>query len=121
MKVYLVFLHNRRHKALHKAVKPMENKVNLQCNKLMHIEDSMVMYGVYNAATLEKLITTVHTMHNITTPNEKLFAGKLSSSFTWYLTKEGVNHYVINSLLYLRMLREKYIKMYEEFIMQLCM
>ena len=31
------FLHNRRHKALHKAVKAMENKVNLQCNKCMHI------------------------------------------------------------------------------------
>ena len=49
-------------------------------------------------------------MHNITTPNERLFAGKLSSSFTWYSTKEGVNHYAINSLLYLGMLREKYVK-----------
>ena len=48
------FLHNRKHKALHKAVKAMENKVNLQCNKLMHIEDSMVMYGIYSAETLEK-------------------------------------------------------------------
>ena len=45
------FLHNRRHKALHKVVKAMENKVNLQCNKLMHIEDSIVMYGIYNTET----------------------------------------------------------------------
>ena len=29
----------------------MENKVDLQCNKLIHIEDSMVMYGIYNAET----------------------------------------------------------------------
>ena len=28
------FLHNRRHKALHKAIVAMENKVNLQQNKL---------------------------------------------------------------------------------------
>ena len=30
------FLHTRRHKALHKAVKAMETKTNIQCNKLMH-------------------------------------------------------------------------------------
>ena len=46
-----IFLHNRRHKSLHKAVKAIGNKVNLQCNKLMPIEDSMVMHGVYNAKT----------------------------------------------------------------------
>ena len=60
-------------------------------------------------------------MHNITTLNERLFAGKLGSSFTWHLTKDGVQHYAINSLLYLRTLREKYVKVYEEFIMQLQM
>ena len=80
-----------------------------------------MLFGIYNAETLEKLISTVHKMHNITTPNERLFVGKPGSSFTWYLTKEGVNHYAINTLLFLRILREKYVKMYEEFIMQLCM
>ena len=47
------FLHNRRHKALHKAVVAMESKVNLQCKKLISLEDSMAMYGIYNAETLE--------------------------------------------------------------------
>ena len=65
------FLHNRRHKALHKAVKEMEMKVYLHHNKCIHIEDSMVMWSIYNAETLEKLITTVHMMHNITTLNER--------------------------------------------------
>ena len=54
------FLCNRRHEALDKTVVAMENKLNLQCNKLIHLEDSTVMYGLYNAETLEKLITTVH-------------------------------------------------------------
>ena len=103
------FLHNRRHKALHKAVKKMENKINLQCNKFDHLENFMVLYGVYNAETLEKLINTIHQMHNITTLNKRLFAGTLSTSFTWYVNKNGVHHYAINSLLYLRTLREKYI------------
>ena len=35
--------------------------------------------------------------------------------------ENGVHHNAINLLLYLRTLREKYIKMYEEVIMQLCM
>ena len=69
------------------------------------------MYSVYNAETFEKLITTVHKMHNITTSNERLFAGNLGSSFTWYLTKNGVHHYAINTLQYLRTLREKYVQM----------
>ena len=42
----------------------MENRVDLQCNKIFHLEDSMVMYGVYNSDTLEDLIDTVHKLHN---------------------------------------------------------
>ena len=49
------FLHNRRHKALHKAIKAMETKVNLQCNKHIHLENSMVMYGVCNAGNIGKI------------------------------------------------------------------
>ena len=58
----------------------METKVNIQHNKLIHLEDSIIMYGVYNAETLEKLINTVHQMPNTTTPNERLFAGELSTT-----------------------------------------
>ena len=109
------FLHNRRQK----AVKAMETKVNTQYNRLTDLEDSMVMYGVYNAETLEKLVQTVHQMHDTTTLNEKLFTGELSTAFTWYLNKICVHHYAINSLLYLRTIRDKYVKLYEEFILQL--
>ena len=37
------------------------------------------MYGIYNSDTLEKLINTVHKMHNTTTWKEKLFVGKLNN------------------------------------------
>ena len=67
------YLHYNRQKALHKAVIVMENKANIQCNKIIHLENSMVMYGIYNAETLDKLITTVHQMHNLPTLNERLF------------------------------------------------
>ena len=39
------FLHNKRHKALHKAVSAMSTKTDIQRNKLMHLENTLVMYG----------------------------------------------------------------------------
>ena len=81
------FLFNRRHKALHKAVKVMKSKVDIQHNKLLHLEDTMVMYGIYNAEISEKLIKTAHQMNNTTTPNEKLFTGELSTAITQMLVK----------------------------------
>ena len=77
------FLHNRRHKALHKAVKAMETKVNIQCSRLIHLEDSVIMYGGYNAEAVEGLINTVHHMYKTTTLNKKIFAGELQTAFTW--------------------------------------
>ena len=40
------FLHHKRHKALHKAVKAMSISMDAQRNKLMHLEDTLVMYGI---------------------------------------------------------------------------
>ena len=37
------------------------------------------MYNIYNSDILEKLINTVHKMHNKTMWIEKLFAGKLNN------------------------------------------
>ena len=54
----------------------MDRKVDIQCNKLMQLENSVLMYGVYNVETLEKLITTVHNIHNTTPSHERLFAGQ---------------------------------------------
>ena len=34
----------------------METKTNIQQNKFMHLEESMIIYGIYSAETLEKLI-----------------------------------------------------------------
>ena len=55
-------------------------KTDIQHNRVMHLEDSMLMYGIYSAEALEKLIDTVHHIHNITTPNEKLIAAELSKA-----------------------------------------
>ena len=74
------------------------------------------MYGVYNSDTLEDLIDTVHKLHNRTTWNEKLFSGQKDNWYNYYSSSSGVQHYAINSLLFLTRVREKYVKMYERFL-----
>ena len=63
----------------------------------MHLEDSMVTYGIYNAETLEKLINTVHHIHSFTSPNEKLFAGQQGTALLQpiYANMQGIQHYSI--------------------------
>ena len=58
----------------------MNNKANIQCSKLMKLDDTMLMYGIYNVETLKKLIKTVHEIHNSTSSHEKLFAGEHNHS-----------------------------------------
>ena len=53
---------------------------------------------------------------------EKLFAGQITKAYEHYSQMHGdcgIQHYAINSVLYLRMIKDKYIEMYNEFISQL--
>ena len=113
------FLHHKRHKALHKAVAVMNKRSNIQHNRIHHLEDSMIMYGVYNSDTLKDLIDTVHRMQNFTTWNERTFAGRLHDWMELYSQDEGVRNYAINSILFLTTVREKYVRMYERFLEEL--
>ena len=65
------FLHNKRCKALHKTVKAMDSKAKIQCNKLIQLEISMIIYSIYNAETLEQLTNTVQRNLNTTTSKNK--------------------------------------------------
>ena len=38
----------------------MNKRINIEQNRVFHLEDSMIMYGVYNVDTLEKIIQMVH-------------------------------------------------------------
>ena len=76
----------------------------------------MIMYGVYNVDTLEKLIQMVHKMNTKAVWFERLYARHVNKWFEMYLSSQGANYYAIHSLLYLRTIQEKYIKMYERFV-----
>ena len=98
----------------------MNDKANIQCNKLIKLDDTMLMYGICNAETLEKLIKTVHKIHN-TSSHDKLFVGEHNHSIfrILYAHSSGLQHYSTNSLLYLRIIQVKCIALYKELITQL--
>ena len=50
------FFQRKCKNALHKAVNAMNNQANTQHNKLMKLDDIMLMCGICNAEMLEKLI-----------------------------------------------------------------
>ena len=81
----------------------------------------MLMYGIYNAETLENLIRTVHEIHNTSSSHEKLFVGEHDHSLfrILYTDALGIQQYATNSLLYLRIIHKKYISMYRELITQM--
>ena len=87
----------------------MYSKANIQFNKLMQLENSMLMYGVYNMETLEKLINTLHNIHNTTSSHERLFVGQHSANTfrLLYAHSLGLHLYSINPLLYLRTIQDK--------------
>ena len=115
------FLHHKRHKALHKAVKVIEKRVDM-CSiiELYDLEDTMKMYGKYNSDTLMNLIETVHKIRNITTWKEKIFVGTMDKWLKDQLTNSSNEFsYSIDSALFLTTVKEKYVTMYERFIVEL--
>ena len=107
------FLHHKRHNALYKAVKAMSISADAQRNKLLHLENTLVMYGIYNAETLENLVKTVHALHRKQSLYESLFAGQTSAAYEVYSQMHGacsIQHYAVNSMLYLHTIKDKYIK-----------
>ena len=114
------FLHHKRHKTLNKAIKQINERQNIEHNRIYHLEDTMIMYGKYNSDTLTNLIDMVHRMHNLTSQKEKLFVGKVNEWLKQQLTHFNNEHsYSINTLLFLRTIKEKYVRMYERLINEL--
>ena len=92
----------------------------MQCNRVYHLEDTMIMCGTYNSDTLMDLIETVHKMHTIATLREKIFAGTMPR----WLKEQLINSnnesgYATDSVLFLTTISEKYVRVYGKFIIEL--
>ena len=89
----------------------MNNEADFQCNKLLKLDNTMLMYRIYNVDTLEKLIHTVQEIPNVTSSHERLFAGEHNPAIfrLLYTDALGIQQYAFNSLLFLRVAQDKYI------------
>ena len=99
----------------------MSISTDAQRNKLMHLENTLVMSGIYSAETLEKLVKMVHALHSRQSLYESLFAGQTSAAYEAYSQMHGpcsIQHYVVNFMLHLHTIKDKYVKIYNEFILQ---
>ena len=66
------------------------------------------------------MVQVVHSRQSLI---ESLFTGKSAADYESYSQMHGqcgIQHYMINSMLYLHMIKDKYIEIYNEFISQLC-
>ena len=114
------FLHHESHRALNKAIKQINERQNIEHNKIYHLEDTMIMYDKYNSDILTNLIDMVHRMHNLTSLKERLFVGGVNEWLKQQLTCYNDEHsYSITTLLFLRTINEKYVRMYVRFINEL--
>ena len=114
------FLQRKCENALQKAMLAMKNEADIQHNKLLKLDNTMLMYGIYNANTLEKLINTVQKIHNVTSSHEKLFAEHNLAIFRLlYMDALGIHQYAFISLLFLRIVQDKYMSLHRELITQL--
>ena len=109
------------HKALKNSIKQINKRQNIEHNRVYHLEDTKIMYGKYNSATLTNVINTWYIgMHNLTSLKEKLFVGKMNEWLKQELTGFNNEHsYSISTLLFLTIIKEKYVRMYERFIVEL--
>ena len=112
------FLQRKWDNALQRAVLARDSEINAQHNKLLKLDNNMLMYGIYNAETLEKLINTIHNIHNVTSSHERLFAGEHNPTIfrLLYTNNLDIQQYAFNSLLFLRVIQDKYISLYRELI-----
>ena len=55
MQVYLVSFIINENNALHNVVQAMVDKANIQCNKLMKLDNLLLMYGIYNAKNIREI------------------------------------------------------------------
>ena len=62
----------------------MSISMDMQRNKLMHLENSLIMYRVCNAKTLEKLVKTAHVLHSQQSLIENLLGGQTAAAYKMY-------------------------------------
>ena len=83
------YLQHKQQKALQQAMHTMNKRMNIEQNRVFHLENSMIMYRVYNVDILEKLIQMLPKMNNRSVWYEKLYSGHVNKWFEMYSVSQG--------------------------------
>ena len=115
------FLQRKCEDALQKAMIVMNNEVISNATSYLKLDNTRLMYGIYNVETLERLIGAVQDIHTVTSSHERLFEGEHNAALfrLLYMNTLDIQQYAFNSLLFLRVVQDKYISLYKELIVQL--
>ena len=54
MKEFQIFFRKKCNNALQKAMITMNDEAEFQCNKLLKLDNAMLMYGIYNAGNVRE-------------------------------------------------------------------
>ena len=105
---------------MQKVINILNSRKGIDHNRVYHLEDTMKMYSKYNSDTLMELVNMVHQMQNVTTWKEQIFVSEMNE---WLKHKLENIHcefdYLMDAVLFLTTVKEKYIRMYEKFINEL--
>ena len=80
------FLQRKCKDALQKAMITMNNEVNFKYKKLLKLDNTMLINGIYNAETLEKLMNTVQDIHNVTSLHKNDLLEDIIQSYSYFCT-----------------------------------
>ena len=78
------FLQRKRNKAMAKGMTAIKKDQSLAWNSQKQLENDFLMYGKYNVAQLQDIVSTVNGLRYRTLQIEKLLTGQSSFSFCVY-------------------------------------
>ena len=98
----------------------LSSRTDIDHNRVYHLEDTMIMYSKYNSDTLMEFVNMVHQMQNVTTWKKNIFVSEINDWLKCNL--ENICRefdYSMDTVLFLKTIKEKYVRMYEKFINKL--
>ena len=110
------FLQRRRNKAMASGLMAIKEDQTLAWNSLKQLENDFLMYGKYNVAQLQDIVSTVNGLQNRTMQLEKLLTGK--DMYTLQMAHmmndvSGRMTFIHKMNLYVHSVLERQIRLYE--------
>ena len=110
------FLQRKRNKAMASGLMAIKEDQTLAWNSLKQLENDFLMYGKYNVAQLQDIVSTVNGLQNRTMQLEKLLTGKdlYTLQMAHMLTDvSGRMTFIHKMNLYVHSVLERQIRLYE--------